>query len=52
MKNFFNTALIAFAFLCSIGTETRAAENIFADVVIRNANVITVNSNRPSAEAI
>jgi predicted amidohydrolase YtcJ len=52
MKNFFNTALLAFAFLCSIRTETRAAENIFADVVIRNANVITVNSNQPSAEAI
>ncbi len=52
MKVFF---LITLPFLLSLGCVHKASgaeEKTFADIVIRNARVITVNSNQPSAEAI
>ena len=52
MKKFLYLALGVFVF--SVGSACRhtAVEKNFADFVIYHANVITVNSNQPSAEAI
>ena len=52
MKIFLHPALSAFIFCFGAACCHTAVEKNSADCVLRNAHVITVNSNQSSAEAV
>ncbi len=52
MKTFCQIFFGAVVLICFASCQHQSLENISADLVIHNANVITVNTNQPNAEAI